>query len=96
MFDPRSGDMTTIEQIQGAVTSVTTANPEDRSVMQEYGYVVVTDEPTVSDLIERAALNEGLYIAHATTSRKEAIGQPRARLLGRRRVWMECLNKRPD
>ena len=94
MFEPRSGDRTTIEQLTGTVLSVTAAHADDREGMSDYKYIVVTDEPSVSELLAQATMNELLVIE--PQPREEVIGQSRARPLGQRRVWMECLHRRLD
>lgn len=95
MVEPRGGDTTSLELLQGKVLSVTAAAAADVAEMGEHRYIVVTDEPTLEELIEQAALSKVLVIEPQT--REEVIGhQPRLRPLGQRRVWMECRNRRLD
>ncbi len=95
MFQPSSGDRKTIEQLTGKVVSVTAAHADDCEGMADYKYIVVTDEPTIGELLDTAALAEVLVIE--PQPQEEVIRHvPRVRPLGQRRVWMECLHRRLD
>lgn len=99
MFDPRSGDRTTIEQILGTVVSVTAAHSDDRDGMVDYTYIVVTDEPTIGEMMGLPALPEVLIIGQDSESREEVIVHPNCRcavMPMRSRVWMKCHYRRLD
>jgi len=103
MLEPRSGHRTTIEQIQGSVVSVTAAHADDRQGMVNYTYIVVTDEPTVGDLMSLPALSDVVIIGQEESReevmRTDRVTHQRPRRLiasGRPIVWFECYPKRLD
>lgn len=96
MVEPRGGDTTSLELLNGKVVSVTAAAAEDAAQMGEHRYIVVTDEPTLEDLMATANLSDVLVIGQDAPREEVIRPSPRVRPLGQRRVWMECLNRRLD